>query len=74
MASEYQEPHSVVSQTQESALRTAATDRKPRNRALSSEEIAKLTSQGCSCGDWLKVEVAESFDPARVKSTHFQVP
>ena len=40
-------------------------------RPLSSEEIARLTEQGCSCADWSKVEVAEGFDPAKVKSTHF---
>jgi len=40
-------------------------------RPLSSEEIAKLTERGCSCADWSKVEVAEGFDPAKVKSTHF---
>ena len=40
-------------------------------RPLSSEEIASLTEQGCSCADWSKVEVAEGFDPAKVKSTHF---
>jgi len=40
-------------------------------RPLSSEEIAKLTGQGCSCADWSKVQVAEGFDAGRVKSTHF---
>ncbi len=40
-------------------------------RLLSSEEIAKLTSQGCSCADWSKVRVAEGFNTGRVKSTHF---
>ncbi|MHC4105707.1 MAG: DUF4954 family protein, partial [Planctomycetota bacterium] len=40
-------------------------------RSLSSEEIARLTEQGCSCADWSKVEVAEGFRPAKVKSTHF---
>ena len=38
---------------------------------LSSDEIARLTGQGCSCDDWSKVEVAEGFSPAKVKSTHF---
>jgi NDP-sugar pyrophosphorylase family protein len=40
-------------------------------RPLSSEEIAKLTEQGCSCSDWSKIEVAEGFDPAKVRATHF---
>ncbi len=40
-------------------------------RSLSFEEIARLTEQGCSCSDWSKVEVAEDFNPAKVKSTHF---
>jgi len=40
-------------------------------RPLSSDEIAALTGQGCSCSDWSKVEVAEGFDPAKVRVTHF---
>jgi hypothetical protein len=40
-------------------------------RSLSSEEVAALIEQGCSCTDWSKVEVAEGFNPARLKSTHF---
>jgi hypothetical protein len=40
-------------------------------RPLSSEEIAKLTGQGCSCADWSKVQVANSFNAERVKSTSF---
>jgi len=40
-------------------------------RPLSSEEIASLTEQGCSCADWSKVEVAEGFGPAKVRATHF---
>jgi hypothetical protein len=40
-------------------------------RPLSTEEIARLNEQGCSCSDWSKVEVAEGFDPVKVKSTHF---
>jgi len=39
-------------------------------RSLSSEEIARLISQGCSCADWSKVQVADNFDAATVKSTH----
>jgi NDP-sugar pyrophosphorylase family protein len=46
-------------------------ERRSATRPLSSEEIAKLTSQGCSCADWSKVQVAEGFDAGRVKSTHF---
>ena len=38
---------------------------------LSSDEIARLPEQDCSCTDWSRVEVAEGFDPAKVKSTHF---
>ena len=40
-------------------------------RPLSSEEITKLTAQGCTCNDWSKVEVAEGFSPAQVRTTHF---
>ena len=40
-------------------------------RSLSSDEIAQLISQGCSCADWSKVQVADNFDAATVKSTHF---
>ena len=40
-------------------------------RPLSAEEIGRLESQGCSCDDWSKIQVAEGFDAARVRSTHF---
>jgi len=40
-------------------------------RPLSSEEIARLTSQGCSSTDWSKVQVAGGFNAEKVKSTHF---
>jgi hypothetical protein len=40
-------------------------------RPLSSNEIAQLTSQGCSCTDWSKVQVANNFKVETVKSTHF---
>jgi hypothetical protein len=40
-------------------------------RQLSSDEVTRLTEQGCSCTDWSKVTVAEGFDPAKVKTTHF---
>ena len=45
--------------------------RRSGTRPLSSEEIARLTGQGCSCADWSKVQVAEGFDAGTVKSTHF---
>jgi hypothetical protein len=40
-------------------------------RPLSSEEITLLTSQGCSCTDWSKVQVAQGFDASRVRATVF---
>ena len=40
-------------------------------RALSADEIARLSSQGCSCANWADVVVAEGFELARVKATHF---
>jgi hypothetical protein len=40
-------------------------------RALNSEEIAKLTSQGCTCDDWSNVQVAKGFNPQRVRATYF---
>jgi len=40
-------------------------------RALSADEIAQLTGQGCSCDDWSNVQVAEGFDTVKIKSTHF---
>ena len=44
---------------------------KMRSRPISTEEITKLTGQGCSCDDWSNIQVDENFNPARVKSTHF---
>jgi len=41
------------------------------SRPLSSEEIARLIDQECSCSDWSGVEVAEGFDAQRVRATHF---
>jgi hypothetical protein len=38
-------------------------------RSLSSEEITKLISQGCSCADWSKVKAAEAFNAERVCAT-----
>jgi len=40
-------------------------------RALTTAEITKLTAQGCTCGDWSKVQVADGFKPERVKSACF---
>ncbi|MBN1361037.1 MAG: DUF4954 family protein [Sedimentisphaerales bacterium] len=40
-------------------------------RTISSEEIARLTEQGCTCADWSKVQVAEGFRADRVRATHF---
>jgi NDP-sugar pyrophosphorylase family protein len=40
-------------------------------RPLSSEQIAQLTKQGCTCEDWSGVEVAEGFRAETVRSTHF---
>ena len=42
-----------------------------RFRRLSADQIAQLTSQGCSCADWSKVQVAEGFNAKTVISTHF---
>ncbi len=40
-------------------------------RELTQDEIKTLESQGCTAGDWSLVHVADGFDAARVKSTHF---
>jgi hypothetical protein len=40
-------------------------------RPLSPAETSKLTSQGCTCPDWSKVQVADGFNPERVKTTGF---
>jgi hypothetical protein len=40
-------------------------------RPVSPAEISKLTSQGCTCPDWSKVQVADGFNPERVKTTGF---
>jgi NDP-sugar pyrophosphorylase family protein len=42
-----------------------------RWRALSAEEIGRLSQQGCTCTDWSKVQVAEDFRTQRVRATHF---
>src|SRR4030042_1476488 len=40
-------------------------------RALSAEEIGRLSQQGCTCTDWSRVQVAEGFRTDRVRTTHF---
>ncbi len=40
-------------------------------RALSAEEIDILLMQGCDAEDFSAIEVAEGFDPSRVRATHF---
>jgi hypothetical protein len=40
-------------------------------RALSAEEIARLTQQGCTCDDWSQVQVAAGFRADRVRTTRF---
>jgi hypothetical protein len=40
-------------------------------RPLTPAEISKLTSQGCTSPDWSKVQVADGFNPERVKTTAF---
>ncbi len=40
-------------------------------RKLTDEEVEKLKGQGCTCGDFSSVQVAENFNSDRVKNTHF---
>jgi hypothetical protein len=40
-------------------------------RPLTAAEVNKLSTQGCTCTDWSKVQVADGFNPERVKNTHF---
>lgn len=40
-------------------------------RALRREEIAIMEDRGCRSDDWSLVQVAEDFDPFRVRRTHF---
>jgi len=40
-------------------------------RPLLTEEIDKLTNQGCSCTDWSQVQVAEGFKAKTVRATRF---
>jgi hypothetical protein len=39
-------------------------------RALSADEINRLSQQGCTCTDWSNVQVAEGFRTERVRMTH----
>jgi hypothetical protein len=43
----------------------------PQFRTLSKAEITQLQNQGCICSDWTSIKVAQSFDPERVRFTHF---
>ncbi len=40
-------------------------------RPLSSDEISRLTQQGCVCQDWSGIQVAKGFDAARVRFANF---
>lgn len=40
-------------------------------RELSKEEIAVMEGRGCRADDWSLVQVAQDFDPFRVRRTHF---
>jgi hypothetical protein len=40
-------------------------------RSLSSDEISRLTQQGCICQDWSGIQAAKGFDAARVRCTNF---
>ena len=40
-------------------------------RALSAEEIAQLSQQGCTCTDWSRVQVVDGFRANRVRTTQF---
>ena len=40
-------------------------------RVLTQEEIETLTAQGCSSADWSLVQVADGFDPNRVRNAQF---
>lgn len=43
----------------------------PHWRYLSAEEISQLTSQGCLCADWSRIEVVEGFRTERIVDVHF---
>ncbi|MFC1783281.1 DUF4954 family protein [Planctomycetota bacterium] len=40
-------------------------------QALTDDQIAVLTDQGCTAEDWILLRVTEGFDASRVKNTHF---
>ena len=40
-------------------------------RALSADQIAQLSQQGCTCTDWSRVQVADGFRANRVRTTQF---
>lgn len=40
-------------------------------RVLSKEEIAVMEDRGCRADDWSLIQVAEDFNPFRVRRTHF---
>jgi hypothetical protein len=42
-----------------------------QSRPLSPQEVSQLTAQGCTCGDWSQVRVAEGFRPQHVRHVHF---
>lgn len=43
-------------------------------RNLTEDQVAALTAQGCTAGDWSLIRVAQDFDPVRVANTHFFGP
>jgi len=52
-------------------MATKPSSSQERYRPLSADEIAQLTSRGCSCDDWSQIEVAEPFRTDTVKSSRF---
>jgi len=44
------------------------------HRKLTDAEIQALEGNGCTAADWSTVQVAEGFDPARVRDTEFAGP
>jgi hypothetical protein len=40
-------------------------------RKLSSAEIERLTSNGCTCEDWTRIQVSEGFNPERCMNVFF---
>lgn len=40
-------------------------------RPLRPQEMARLAEQGCACADWSRVQVADGFNPQKVKGTCF---